>query len=106
MTHDAVIVDSHIVLSQGLIDRNIIIDEGKIVGLTNDVPQCDLKINGSGLVSIPGVIDPHVHYGVYSPLEKSAVTESRIAAIGGITTIIRMLRTKKSYKKFRRPEAF
>ncbi|HLA22047.1 MAG TPA: amidohydrolase family protein, partial [Nitrosopumilaceae archaeon] len=78
---------------------NIVIDDGKIVDLTNEVPQCDVKINARGLVSMPGAIDPHVHYGVYSPIEKAAVTESRVAAIGGVTTMMRMLRLGGSYKK-------
>ena len=55
MTYDSVIVDSHVVLHNEIIDRNVIIDDGKIIGLTNDVPSCDKKINGNGLVSIPGV---------------------------------------------------
>ncbi|MDP2667378.1 MAG: dihydroorotase, partial [Nitrosopumilaceae archaeon] len=62
MTYDAVITNSHVVTDQGLVDKNIIIDDGKIVGLTTDEPSCDEKINGHGLVSIPGVIDTHVHY--------------------------------------------
>ena len=99
MTFDAVIIGSHVVLPNGIVDKNIVIDEGKIVGLTNDIPQCDSKIDGRGLVSLPGVIDPHVHYGVYSPINEAAVTESRVAAIGGITTMIRMLRLSGSYKK-------
>ncbi|KAG2480117.1 MAG: amidohydrolase family protein [Thaumarchaeota archaeon] len=97
MTHDAVIVGSHVVLPSGMVDRNIIIDEGKIVGLSNDVPSCDKKINANGLISIPGVIDTHVHYGVYSPIEKAAVSESHAAAIGGVTTMMRMLRLGGSY---------
>ncbi len=92
MTYDTVIVDSHVVLPQGVLDKNILIDDGKIVGLTKDVPSCDHKINGSGLVSIPGPIDTHVHYGVYSPINHAAKTESHAAAIGGITTMMRMLR--------------
>ena len=67
MTYDTVIVDSHVMLPSGKIDKNIVIDDGKIVGLTSDVPACDHKINANGLISIPGVIDTHVHYGVYSP---------------------------------------
>ena len=35
MTYDTIIVDSHVILPTGMIDKNIIIDEGKIVGLTN-----------------------------------------------------------------------
>lgn len=92
MTYDTVIVDSHVILPSGMVDKNIVIDEGKIVGLTNDVPSCDQKINGNGLISIPGAIDTHVHYGVYSPINEAAKTESHAAAIGGITTMMRMLR--------------
>ena len=99
MTYDAIITGSHIVLPNGIVDKNIVIDDGKIVDLTNDVPQCDTTINGNGLVSLPGVIDPHVHYGVYSPIDKAAVTESRVAAVGGVTTMIRMLRLRGPYKK-------
>ncbi len=98
MTFDTVIVDSHVVLPQGMIDKNIVIDEGKIVDFTNDIPSCDKKINGNGLISIPGIIDTHVHYGVYSPIEKAAKTESHAAAIGGVTTMMRMLRLGSSYK--------
>ena len=99
MTYDKIITNSHVVTPQGLVDKNIIIDDGKIIGLTTDIPSCDEKINGQNLVSIPGLIDTHVHYGVYSSIEKAAVTESRVAAIGGITTMMRMLRLGGSYKR-------
>ena len=75
-----------------MVDKNIIIDDGKIVGFTNDVPASDNKIDGNGLVSVPGPIDTHVHYGVYSPINRAAKTESHAAAIGGVTTMMRMLR--------------
>jgi len=97
MTYDTVITDSHIILPQGMVDKNILIDEGKIVGLTNDTLSCDNKINGNGLVCIPGPIDTHVHYGVYSPINEAAKTESHAAAIGGITTMMRMLRLNDSF---------
>lgn len=99
MTFDTVIMNSHVVLPNGIVDKNIIIDEGKIINLTNDLPQCDTKIDAKGLVSLPGAIDPHVHYGVYSPIEQAAVTESKVAAMGGVTTMMRMLRLSGSYKK-------
>ena len=97
MTVDTVIVDSHVILPSGMIDKNIVIDEGKIVGLTTDIPSCDQKINGNGLVSVPGAIDTHVHYGVYSPINEAAKTESHAAAIGGVTTMMRMLRLGDSF---------
>jgi len=98
MTCDTVIVGSHVVLPTGIIDKNLVVDEGKIIGLTNEIPSSDRKINADGLVAIPGVIDTHVHYGVYSPIERAAATESHVAAIGGITTMMRMLRLGDSYR--------
>lgn len=92
MTFDTVIVNSHVMLQNGMVDRNIVVDEGRIVGLVTGVPSCDHKIDGMGLVSVPGPIDPHVHYGVYSSIDRAARTESGAAAIGGITTMMRMLR--------------
>ena len=92
MTFDTVIIDSHVILPNGMVDKNIVIDEGKVVALTSDIPSCDKKINGNGLISVPGPIDTHVHYGVYSPIDQAAKTESHAAAIGGITTMMRMLR--------------
>ena len=99
MTYDTLITNSHVILPQGILDKNIIIDDSKIIGFTNDTPSCDKKINGQGLVSIPGPIDTHVHYGVYSPIDLAAVTESHAAAIGGVTTVMRMLRLGDSYRK-------
>ena len=104
MTHDTVIVGSHVVLPTGIIDKNIVLDEGKIIGFTNDIPSSDRKISADGLVAIPGVIDTHVHYGVYSPIEYAAVSESHAAAIGGITTMMRMLRRGDSYKNSLSPQ--
>jgi len=104
MTCDTVIVGSHVVLPTGIIDKNIVLDEGKIIGFTNDTPSSDRKINADGLVAIPGVIDTHVHYGVYSPIEHAAISESHAAAIGGITTMMRMLRLGDSYKNSLLPQ--
>jgi len=104
MTYETVIIGSHIATPTGIIDKNLVLDEGKIVMLTNEIPSCDNKINADGLVSIPGIIDPHVHYGVYSPIEKAAKSESHAAAIGGVTTMMRMLRLGDSYKKSLLPQ--
>lgn len=104
MTVDTVIVDSHVVLPGGMVDRNIVIDEGRILRLGTDVPACDSKIRGSGLVSIPGPIDPHVHYGVYSPIGEAARTESHAAAIGGVTTMMRMMRLAGSFDTSLEPQ--
>ena len=98
MTYDSVIIGSHVMTPRGMEEKNIVINDEKIVSLTTDIPQCDRKVNAQGLVSIPGVIDTHVHYGVYSPIDEAAKTESHAAAIGGVTTMMRMLRLKNSFE--------
>jgi dihydropyrimidinase len=98
LTVDSVIVEPYVITPKGVLQKNIVIDEGKIVDFTSDIPQCDNKISAQGLVAIPGLIDTHVHYGVYSPIEESAKTESHAAALGGVTTMMRMLRLGRSYK--------
>ena len=99
MTYDLLITDSHVITPNGMIEKNLVVDDGKIKLITNASPDCDKKINGSGLVSIPGLIDTHVHYGVYSPIDQAATSESHAAAIGGVTTMMRMFRLKGSYKE-------
>src|SRR5919108_4337899 len=81
-------------------ERNIMIEDGKIKALVNvaDNISASRKIDVHGKYVLPGAIDPHVHYGVYSPINEAARSESRSAAVGGITTMIRMLRLYKSYR--------
>ena len=100
MTVDCVIIDAKAITPKGMLERNIVINDGKISDFTTDVPSCDKKVQGKGLVAIPGLIDTHVHYGVYSPIEDAAKTESKAAALGGVTTMMRMLRLGRSYKKY------
>ena len=49
MTYDSVIVGSHVITPRGMEEKNIVIDEGKIVSLTTDIPASDKKINCQGL---------------------------------------------------------
>ncbi|MBK1842076.1 amidohydrolase family protein [Azospirillum sp. YIM B02556] len=50
-------------------------------------------IDCQGRWVIPGLIDPHVHFGFGSP-ETDFLTESRSAALGGVTTILSFHRQK------------
>ncbi len=63
--------------------------------------------DGKNRLAFPGLVDPHMHTGIYSPLEQDAVTESRAAAQGGVTSSLNYMRTGAyylnkggSYKKF------
>jgi dihydropyrimidinase len=82
-------------------DTNIMIEDGKIksLGKSANTISATKKIDARGKYVLPGAIDPHVHYGVYTPINDSARTESRSAAVGGVTTMIRMLRLFDSYSR-------
>jgi dihydropyrimidinase len=83
----------------GIIQANILIEDGKIKEIAKSVDniQASRIINANGKYILPGVIDPHVHYGVFTPIEHAAKSESRSAAIGGVTTMMRMVRLSDSY---------
>jgi dihydropyrimidinase len=85
----------------GTVQLDILVEDGKIKDLRKDTGNVSAskRINASGRYIIPGVIDPHSHYGVFTPIEQAARTETRSAAIGGITSVIRMVRLDGSYKK-------
>ena len=53
-------------------------------------------IDANGKVVLPGVIDPHNHLGLGDP-ETDYLTESRAAAIHGITTLLNYLMSNSSY---------
>jgi dihydropyrimidinase len=98
---DLLIMNASAVIPRvGIIDdTNIMIEDGKIKSLANSANDvfASRKIDASGKYVLPGAIDPHVHYGVYTPINEAARTESRSAAVGGVTTMIRMLRLFDGY---------
>ena len=53
--------------------------------------------DGKGLLAFPGVVDAHMHTGIYSPLAEDAVSESRAAAQGGVTTSLNYFRSGQYY---------
>ena len=48
-------------------------------------------------MGFPGVIDAHTHAGIYAPLAEDALTESRAAVTGGVTTMLNYFRTGQYY---------
>lgn len=98
---DVLITNASVVIPKvGIVDTDIMIEDGRIKALTNSAGSISAsrKINARGRYVLPGAIDPHVHYGVYTPIDEAARTESRSAAVGGVTTMIRMLRLYGSYR--------
>ncbi len=75
------------------------ITDGKFAALETDISADQAKEvrDCKGLTAFPGIIDGHMHVGIYSPLEKDAITESKAAASGGVTTAITYFRTGQYY---------
>ncbi|MFR4987636.1 dihydroorotase [Anaerotruncus colihominis] len=98
---DLIIQNGTLVIPEcGLVESAVAIDRGKIVGIGDStcLPRAARIIDARGKYVIPGVIDPHVHLGTNPEQFSSlAVTESRAAVIGGVTTVGCYLRDKGSY---------
>ncbi len=73
--------------------------DGKFARLDPELPAADAAetFDGKGLLAFPGLVDAHMHCGIYSPLEQDAVSESRAAAMGGVTASLNYMRTGKYY---------
>jgi dihydropyrimidinase len=99
---DLLITNANVVIPKvGILKTNILIENQKIKKITKSIDNVSYskKINVNEKFVLPGLIDPHIHYGVFSPVDQSSKTESKSAAIGGVTTIMRMLRLNESYKQ-------
>ncbi|MEP7311579.1 MAG: hydantoinase, partial [Pseudomonadota bacterium] len=77
---------------------SIAVRDGKIVALGSNVPgTARTVVDGKNLLAFPGVVDAHMHTGIYSPLAEDAVTESRAAAQGGVTSSLNYFRSGQYY---------
>ncbi len=75
------------------------ISNGKFAALEPNISADTAKQvrDYKGLTAFPGVVDAHMHVGIYSPLKTDAVTESKAAASGGVTTAVTYFRTGQYY---------
>jgi dihydropyrimidinase len=80
---------------QGVAPGSLGVKDGKIAIVCAPGERFDAAraINCKGRWIMPGVIDPHVHFGFGSP-ETDFFTESRSAALGGVTSVLSFFRTK------------
>ena len=53
--------------------------------------------DGKNRLAFPGLVDAHMHTGIYNPLDQDAVIESRAAAMGGVTSSLNYIRTGGYY---------
>lgn len=62
-----------------------------------DVANALEVTDARGMLGFPGLVDAHMHTGIYSPLGEDAVTESRAAAQGGVTSSLNYMRSGQYY---------
>ena len=80
-------------------DSNIGIKGGKIITVQPDLNSSDANIiiDGCNYMAFPGLVDANMHTGIYTHLSNDAITESRAAAMGGVTSSINYMRTGQYY---------
>ncbi len=76
---------------------DIAVSGGKFAEIGPNLGGANSTYDGKGLLAFPGVVDAHMHAGIYSPLAEDAVSESRAAAQGGVTSSLNYFRTGQYY---------
>ncbi len=75
------------------------IKDGRFVLIEPEIDPRRAKevFDAKRLLGFPGVVDSHMHIGIYRPLVEDAVSETKAAAIGGVTTSLNYIRTGHDY---------
>ncbi|MEC4815410.1 MAG: amidohydrolase family protein [Scytonema sp. PMC 1069.18] len=75
------------------------IKDGKFAQIAPNISSDESKevFDAQNLLGFPGVVDAHMHIGIYQPLDQDAVTETKAAAMGGVTTSLNYIRTGQYY---------
>jgi allantoinase len=86
------IKSSRVVLPNTLRDASIIIANGVITGIEDNLPEGDLQVIDLGDAAVmPGVVDPHVHINEPGRTEWEGFdTATKAAIAGGVTSLIEM----------------
>ena len=100
-TYDLIVKNVRVVRPQGqaVHEADIAVKDGRFakVGPGLDARLARKTYDGKGRLAFPGVVDAHMHAGIYSPLKEDAVSESRAAAQGGVTSMLNYFRTGQYY---------
>ena len=86
---DTIITGGTVVTGQSMFDAAVAIDDGTIVGVGREqtFPEADNRVDATGLLVFPGVVDPHVHLAGYNSID-SYETGTAAAAAGGVTSVV------------------
>jgi allantoinase len=99
--YDLLIKNVRVVRPHGNVvhEGDIAIRDGRFARIAPGIAPAQAKQvqDGRGLLAFPGVVDAHMHAGIYSPLAEDAVSESKAAAMGGVTSSLNYFRTGQYY---------
>lgn len=99
--YDLLIKNARVVRPHGnaVHESDIAIRDGKVAKVAPGMDPAQAKAvhDAAGLLAFPGVVDAHMHSGIYSPLDEDAVSESKAAAMGGVTSSLNYFRTGQYY---------
>lgn len=88
-----IIKNAEYYMNDAFFKGNIVIDDGKIVGISQLEPQLEAErvIDAEGKKVLPGIVDSHVHFRDPGRDDRETFfTGSRGAVAGGVTTICEM----------------
>jgi dihydropyrimidinase len=94
VAEDLIIHGGQVVFPDGIVTADVAVSGGMIsaVAEPGSLNGGRRRIDATGLHVFPGIIDPHVHLQTFAdPFDVNVLTETRNAAIGGVTTMIPML---------------
>lgn len=86
---DLLIHDGRVVTANSVYDANVAVTDGVISGVGDAATfeTADRRIDATGKLVMPGVVDPHVHINGPNSIDSYA-SGSAAAAVGGVTTVV------------------
>ena len=88
---DLIISGGTLVTAERIFKADVGVTEGRIsaIGETGSMSSAKESIGATGQHVFPGIVDPHMHLQTFAnPFDENLRTESKSAAVGGVTTII------------------
>ena len=98
--YDLVVKNGTVVIPLvGIRKADIGVANEKIAAISRSIDgkEAARVIDAAGKYVFPGAVDSHFHIGIFRPMDEDAMSESRSAAWGGVTTIGSYFRTGKNY---------
>ena len=89
---------SVVVPELGMLSANVAVKGGRIAALTTEQPPARRTVDLSGKFLLPGIVDPHIHLGLFASIDEELRTETRSALIGGVTSVGCFFNQPASYR--------